>query len=58
MELYTPSPKKQILPLAPRLRTIQLATFYGEQCTLVVTEENREAWRCYLKKVIKKHLFH
>lgn len=31
-------------------------TFYGEQCPLFVTEENKEAWRRYLKKVIKKHL--
>ena len=29
--------------------------FYGEQCPLFVTEENKEAWRRYLKKVIKKH---
>lgn len=31
-------------------------TFYGEQCSPFVTEENKEAWRRYLKKVIKKHL--
>ena len=31
-------------------------TFYGEQCPLFVTEENKAAWRRYLKKVIKKHL--
>lgn len=31
-------------------------TFYGEQCPLFVTEENKEAWQRYLKKVIKKHL--
>lgn len=31
-------------------------TFYGEQCPLFVTEENKEAWRRYLTKVIKKHL--
>ena len=31
-------------------------TFYGEQCPPFVTEENKEAWRRYLKKVIKKHL--
>ena len=31
-------------------------TFYGEQCPTFVTGENKEAWRRYLKKVIKKHL--
>ena len=31
-------------------------TFYGEQCPPLVTEENKEAWRRYLTKVIKKHL--
>ena len=31
-------------------------TFYGEQCPPFVTEENKEAWRRYLIKVIKKHL--
>lgn len=31
-------------------------TFNGEQCPPFVTEENKEAWRRYLKKVIKKHL--
>lgn len=31
-------------------------TFYGEQCPPFVTEENKEAWKRYLKKVIKKHL--
>ena len=31
-------------------------TIYGEQCPSFVTEENKEAWRRYLKKVIKKHL--
>lgn len=31
-------------------------TFYGEQCPPFVTEENKEVWRRYLKKVIKKHL--
>lgn len=31
-------------------------TFYGEQCPSFVTEENKEAWKRYLKKVIKKHL--
>lgn len=31
-------------------------TFYGEQCPPFVTEENKEAWQRYLKKVIKKHL--
>lgn len=31
-------------------------TFYGEQCPPFVTEENKEAWRRYLTKVIKKHL--
>ena len=31
-------------------------TFYGEQCPTFVTEENKEAWRRYLTKVIKKHL--
>ena len=31
-------------------------TFYGEQCPPFVTEENKEVWRCYLIKVIKKHL--
>ena len=31
-------------------------TFYGEQCPSFVTEENKEAWRRYLTKVIKKHL--
>ncbi len=30
--------------------------FYGEQCPSLVTDENKEAWRCYLTKVIKKHL--
>ena len=31
-------------------------TFYGEQCPPFVTEENKEAWRRYLEKLIKKHL--
>ena len=31
-------------------------TFYGEQCPPFVIEENKEAWRRYLTKVIKKHL--
>ena len=31
-------------------------TFYGEQCSPFVTEENKEVWRRYLTKVIKKHL--
>ena len=31
-------------------------TFYGEQCPPFVTAENKEAWRHYLTKVIKKHL--
>ena len=31
-------------------------TFYGEQCPPFVTEENKEAWKRYLTKVIKKHL--
>ena len=31
-------------------------TFYGEQCPPFVTEENKEAWKRYLIKVIKKHL--
>ena len=31
-------------------------TFYGEQCPPFVNEENKEAWRRYLTKVIKKHL--
>ena len=31
-------------------------TFCGEQCPPFVTEENKEAWQRYLKKVIKKHL--
>ena len=31
-------------------------TFYGEQCPPFVTEGNKEAWRRYLKKIIKKHL--
>ena len=30
--------------------------FYGEQCPPFVTEENKDAWQRYLKKVIKKHL--
>ena len=25
-------------------------TFYGEQCPPFITEENKEAWRRYLKK--------
>ena len=31
-------------------------TFYDEQCPPFVTEDNKEAWRRYLTKVIKKHL--
>ena len=31
-------------------------TCYGEQCTSFVTEENKEVWRRYLEKLIKKHL--
>lgn len=31
-------------------------TFYGEQCPSFVTEENKEAWRRYLTKIVKKHL--
>ena len=31
-------------------------TFYGEQCPSFVTEENKEVWRRYLVKLIKKHL--
>lgn len=29
---------------------------YGEQCPSFVTEENKEEWRRYLVKLIKKHL--
>lgn len=28
-------------------------TFYGEQCPSFVTEENKEAWKRYLTKIIK-----
>lgn len=31
-------------------------TFYGEQCPSFVTEENKEAWKRYLTKVIRKHM--
>lgn len=31
-------------------------TFYGEQCPPFVTEGNKETWRRYLTKVVKKHL--
>jgi len=31
-------------------------TFYGEQCPSFFTEDNKEAWKRYLSKVIKKHL--
>ena len=31
-------------------------TYYGEQCPSFVTEENKEVWRRYLEKVIKKYL--
>ncbi len=31
-------------------------TFYGEQCPSFVTEENKEAWKRYLTKIIKQHL--
>ena len=31
-------------------------TFYGEQCPSFVTEDNKEAWKRYLTKLIKKHL--
>lgn len=31
-------------------------TCYGEQCPSFVTEENKEVWRRYLEKLIKKHL--
>ena len=31
-------------------------TCYGEQCPSFVTEENKEVWRRYLVKLIKKHL--
>ena len=31
-------------------------TFYGEQCPSFVTGDNKEAWKRYLVKVIKKHL--
>ena len=31
-------------------------TFYGEQCPPFVTEENKEAWKRYLTKIVKKHL--
>ena len=31
-------------------------TFYGEQCPSFVTEDNKEAWKRYLTKIIKKHL--
>lgn len=31
-------------------------TCYGEQCPSFVTEENKEVWRRYLTKIIKKHL--
>ena len=31
-------------------------TFYGEQCPSFVTEDNKEAWKRYLTKVVKKHL--
>ena len=30
-------------------------TFYGEQCPPFVTDENKEVWKRYLIKVIKKH---
>lgn len=31
-------------------------TFYGEQCPSFITEENKEAWKRYLTKAVKKHL--
>jgi hypothetical protein len=31
-------------------------TCYGEHCPSFVTEENKEVWRRYLVKLIKKHL--
>ena len=31
-------------------------TCYGEQCPSFVTDENKEVWRRYLVKLIKKHL--
>ena len=31
-------------------------TCYGEQCPSFVTEENKEVWRRYLTKIIKKYL--
>ena len=31
-------------------------TFYGEQCPSFVTEKNKEAWKRYLTRIIKKHL--
>jgi len=31
-------------------------SFYGEQCPSFVTEDNKEAWKRYLTKIIKKHL--
>ena len=29
---------------------------YADECPLFVNEENKEAWRSYLNKVIKNHL--
>ena len=31
-------------------------TFYGEQCPSFLTEDNKEAWKRYLNKAVKKHL--
>ncbi len=31
-------------------------TFYGEECPSFVTEGNKEAWKRYLTRIVKKHL--
>ena len=49
-----PQPKSFLLHLDFEPSTWH--TFYGEQCPPFVTEENKEVWRRYLTKVIKKHL--
>ena len=54
MEQNTPQHKSFLWHLD--IEPFTWKTCYGEQCPSFVTEENKEVWRRYLEKLIKKHL--
>lgn len=54
MELNNPHHKSFLWHLD--IEPFTWKTCYGEQCPSFVTEENKEVWRRYLVKLIKKHL--